>query len=132
MSESIRIAMGVEYNGSAYNGWQLQAHSPSVQQAIEAALSTVADEPIRVFCAGRTDTGVHALVQVIHFDTHAGRSERSWVFGANANLPKDVTTVWAKPVSGGFHARFSALSRRYRYVILNRDVRPAVLGTLIL
>jgi tRNA pseudouridine38-40 synthase len=131
MPETQRIAMGIEYNGSAYNGWQIQSHSPSVQYEVEKALSTVAAESIRIFCAGRTDTGVHGLGQVIHFDTQADRTERAWVFGTNANLPKDVTAVWAKSVPDEFHARFSAVSRRYRYVILNRDVRPAVLGTRV-
>ena len=92
------------------------------------ALATVADHPLRVICAGRTDTGVHALGQVVHFETQAERSERSWVFGANANLPKDVCVTWARPVVEDFHARYSALSRSYRYVIFNRPVRPALAG----
>lgn len=124
----MRIAMGLEYDGRAYCGWQFQEHSPSVQQQVEQALSVVANHPVRVHCAGRTDTGVHALGQVLHFDTDARRPPRSWVFGANANLPKDIVFTWAKPVPEDFHARFKATARRYRYVILNRPVRPSVLA----
>ncbi len=124
----MRIALGVEYDGSAFSGWQFQDHSPSVQAAVEQALAKVADRPVRVICAGRTDTGVHAAEQVIHFDTDVQRSMRSWVFGANANLPKEVATLWAAPVGDEFHARFSAVRRRYRYVIYNRHVRPTFLA----
>ncbi len=123
----MRVAMGVEYDGHPFCGWQYQDHSPSVQEAVERALSQVADEPIRVICAGRTDTGVHGIGQVIHFDTRAERSERAWVMGTNANLPKSVAVQWARPVSEDFHARFSAQRRRYRYVIFNRAVRPTFL-----
>lgn len=124
----MRLALGVEYDGSAFCGWQFQDHSPSVQAAVEKALTKVANTAVRVQCAGRTDTGVHATGQIIHFDTDAERSERSWVYGANANLPKEVVITWAKPVDDTFHARFSALNRRYRYVIFNRDVRPTFLA----
>lgn len=124
----MRLALGVEYDGSAFCGWQFQVHSPSVQAAVEKALTKVANTAVRVQCAGRTDTGVHATGQIIHFDTDAERSERSWVYGANANLPKEVVITWAKPVDDTFHARFSALNRRYRYVIFNRDVRPTFLA----
>ena len=124
----MRIAMGVEYDGTNYVGWQFQDNGISVQSVMENAISQVANEPIRVICAGRTDTGVHALGQVIHFDTAAQREERSWVFGSNTHLPKDVAVVWAKAVDDNFHARFSAKSRRYRYVILNREVRPTFLA----
>lgn len=125
----MRIALGVEYDGSRYHGWQLQEPGvPSVQRAVEQALGKVANHPVRVYCAGRTDTGVHATGQVIHFDSQVERSERSWVFGANANLPKDVCIRWARPVSEDFHARFSALKRAYRYVIFSRDVRPTFLA----
>lgn len=124
----MRIALGVEYDGSAFCGWQFQDHSPSVQGAVEQALSKVADEPVRIFCAGRTDTGVHASEQVIHFDTTIERPMRAWVFGANANLPKEVAILWATPISGEFHARFSARRRSYRYVICNRTVRPTFLA----
>jgi len=123
-----RIALGVEYNGTPYCGWQYQDHSPSVQLEVETALSKVANHPVRVICAGRTDTGVHATEQVIHFDSEAERTEHSWVFGANANLPDSVSILWARSVSEEFHARFSAVRRRYRYVIFNRRVRPALLA----
>lgn len=124
----MRMALGVEYDGTNYVGWQMQDNGPSVQAAVEAALARVADHPLRTVCAGRTDTGVHALAQVVHFDTPAERSERAWVFGANTHLPKDVAVIWAKPVDGEFHARFSARRRRYRYVIFNRPVRPTFLS----
>lgn len=124
----MRIALGIEYDGSAYCGWQYQDHSPSVQEKVEQALSRVANHAVRVVCAGRTDTGVHALGQVIHFDTDAQREAHSWVFGANANLPDDVRVIWAKHVDENFHARFSAVRRQYRYVIFNRQVRPAILA----
>jgi len=124
-----RIALGVEYDGSAFCGWQAQKEGvDTVQEAVEAAISQVADERLRVICAGRTDTGVHGAEQVVHFDTTAQRSERSWVFGANANLPKQVCILWASPVSDDFHARFSARKRRYQYVIFNRPVRPTFLA----
>lgn len=123
----MRIALGIEYDGSRYHGWQLQDGVTTVQACVEAALSRVADEPVRVVCAGRTDTGVHAAAQVVHFDTGAERTERSWVFGANANLPKDISVLWARPVPETFHARFKAERRRYRYVIFNRAVRPTFL-----
>jgi len=125
----MRIALGVEYNGHAYSGWQAQKDDvETVQETLEAALSVVADQPIRVICAGRTDTGVHGAEQVVHFDTDAKRSNRSWVYGANANLPKDVCVLWATPVPDDFHARFSARRRRYQYVIFNRNVRPTYLA----
>lgn len=124
----MRIAMGVEYDGAAFHGWQLQRRARSVQGSVEAALARVADHEIRVYCAGRTDTGVHATSQVIHFDSNAVRSDRSWVFGTNANLPKDVVITWAREVDGSFHARFSAQRRRYRYVIYSRPVRPTFLA----
>ncbi len=123
-----RYALGIEYDGANYCGWQLQDHSPSVQGEVEQALARVADQPIRVHCAGRTDTGVHATGQVIHFDSGAERDERAWVFGSNANLPKDIAVLWAQPVSEAFHARFSATRRSYRYVIFNRPVRPTFLA----
>lgn len=123
-----RIALGIEYNGSRYCGWQFQDHSPSIQEKVEAALSRVADHPVRVHCAGRTDTGVHAWGQVVHFDTTAVRENHAWVLGGNANLPADISILWARPVTEEFHARFSALRRQYRYVIFNRSVRPAVLA----
>ena len=124
----MRLAVGIEYDGSGFNGWQFQNNGVSVQEKVEHALSFVADHPVRVVCAGRTDTGVHAVGQVVHFDTDARRSERSWVFGANANLPKSVAAVWVREVDESFHARFSAQARRYRYVIFNRPVRPTFLA----
>ena len=121
-----RIALGVEYDGAEFKGWQIQSSGRSVQDSLQQALSSVADEPVQVTGAGRTDAGVHALIQVAHFDTEAHRSMRSWVLGANANLPPDVSVRWAKPVPDDFHARFGALARSYRYLILNRSTRPAV------
>ena len=125
----MKIAAGVEYDGSGFCGWQSQRGVRTVQKCVETALSKVADHAINVICAGRTDSGVHAMGQVIHFETHASRSTRAWVLGANANLPGDVGLRWAQPVEEHFHARFSAISRRYRYIILNRWVRPAVFRT---
>lgn len=127
----MRIALGVEYNGSHYNGWQYQDHSPSIQEAVEKALSKVADQKVTVICAGRTDTGVHAMQQVIHFETEAERTEYSWLHGGNANLPKDISFLWAKQISYEFHARYTATARQYRYVILNRNVRPSYLKSLV-
>jgi tRNA pseudouridine38-40 synthase len=124
----MRIALGIEYDGSGFNGWQVQSNGRGVQASVEAALTKVADHPVNVVCAGRTDTGVHALNQVVHFDTHAQRSDRSWIFGCNANLPKTVAVTWANAVDEAFHARFSATRRRYRYVIFNRAVRPTFLA----
>ncbi len=124
----MRIALGIEYDGRPYCGWQYQDHSPSVQATLEQALSSVAAQPVRVICAGRTDTGVHAAEQVVHFDTEVQRDEKAWVRGGNVNLPKSVSVLWARTVSDTFHARFSAVRRRYRYVIFNREVRPAFLA----
>ena len=124
----MRIAAGVEYDGRRFHGWQTQGDERCVQDTVEAALSAVADAPIRVSCAGRTDTGVHALGQVIHFDSPVERPERAWVLGANTALPNDVSLRWARPVPDGFHARFSALSRSYRYFILDRSARSSLLA----
>ena len=124
-----RIALGLEYDGSGYSGWQLQAGpEPTVQGKLEAALAYIANEPVRTYCAGRTDAGVHAVNQVVHFDTVAQRDTRAWILGTNTCLPADIRVRWAQPVSKEFHARFSATARRYRYVIDNRQVRPALLG----
>ena len=122
----MRIALGIEYDGTAYNGWQRQRAGVGVQQRVEEALSTVADENIEVICAGRTDTGVHASAQVVHFDTASERSERSWLLGSNTNLPDDISVTWARPVVGDFHARYSATSRSYEYRVLNRLQRSAL------
>ncbi|WP_406663368.1 tRNA pseudouridine(38-40) synthase TruA [Gallaecimonas sp. GXIMD1310] len=123
----MRIALGIEYDGSRYYGWQRQQEVDSVQARLEAAISKVADSPTEVFCAGRTDAGVHATGQVVHFDTQAERGNGAWTLGLNANLPDDVAVRWAQPVSDDFHARFSATARRYRYVIVNQPFRPGVL-----
>lgn len=124
----MRIAFGVEYLGTDFFGWQNQPHARSVQGCIEAALSKVANHPVAVVCAGRTDTGVHAVGQVIHADVIAQRSLRGWVLGTNSHLPKDISLLWAKAVDDDFHARFSAIARHYRYLILNRLTRPALLA----
>jgi len=124
----MRIALGVEYDGSNYQGWQAQRDASTVQFQIESALSRVASHPVRVHCSGRTDAGVHASAQVAHFDTDASRDGHNWLLGANVSLPHDISVVWAKPVPEQFHARFSALRRRYNYLILNRLARPAVLA----
>jgi tRNA pseudouridine38-40 synthase len=116
----MRIALGIEYDGTSYNGWQRQKTGLGVQQRVEEALAIVANERVEVVCAGRTDTGVHASGQVVHFDTQSERSNRSWLLGANTNLPADVAVTWARPVDAEFHARFSATARCYRYAILNR------------
>jgi tRNA pseudouridine38-40 synthase len=122
----MRIALGLEYDGSAFRGWQSQAHAVGIQSLVERALGIVADERIEVTAAGRTDAGVHALMQVVHFDTTAVRSERGWMLGATSNLPKQISVLWAREVSDAFHARYSAQARSYRYYILNRPVRPAI------
>lgn len=121
-----RFAAGLEYDGSAFFGWQTQSHARSVQQILNAAIGVVANEPISSAAAGRTDTGVHACGQVVHFDTGAERSLRSWLLGINSNLPPDTAVQWVRAVPSDFHARYSALARTYRYVILNREVRSAL------
>ncbi len=122
-----RVALGVAYDGSAYHGWQAQTGLSTVQAALEKALSFVANEPIHIHCAGRTDAGVHASEQVLHFDTHVERTDHAWIFGANSNLPHDISILWAKNVAENFHARYSARARRYRYIIYNDKIRPAIL-----
>lgn len=121
-----RFALGLEYDGSHFCGWQSQPSGCGVQDALEQALAGVAGERVRVHAAGRTDTGVHALSQVIHFDTAAMRPESAWVRGTNALLPASVSVLWARQVSDEFHARFSAQERRYRYILLNHPVRPGL------
>ena len=122
----MRIALGIEYDGSTFKGWQSQRGQKTVQSALETALGVVANEPIITTCAGRTDAGVHALFQVIHFDTEIYRDPRSWTHGCNANLPHSISVVWAKIVSSHFHARFSAIERTYNYLIYNRSIRSAI------
>ncbi|HET9484351.1 MAG TPA: tRNA pseudouridine(38-40) synthase TruA [Xanthomonadales bacterium] len=122
----MRYALGIEYDGTDFMGWQLQPHGPSVQGAVEQAVGFVADAPVHTTCAGRTDAGVHARCQVVHFDAGAKRTARAWVLGANARLPQGVCIRWAHPVEDAFHARFSAVARRYTYTIVNRAVRPAL------
>ncbi len=124
----MRIALGIEYDGGPFYGWQRQAHASSVQQIVEEAISEVADTPIRVYAAGRTDTGVHATEQIIHFDSLAERDAKAWVTGVNTHLPGSISILWAKPVDQDFHARRSAQARLYRYIILNRAARPALLN----
>ena len=121
-----RIALGLEYDGSAFCGWQTQPAGCAVQDELEAALAQLAGERVSTVCAGRTDAGVHALGQVVHFDTAAQRPLTAWVRGSNALLPPHVAVTWAHVVNPQFHARYSARERRYRYVLLNRPVRPAV------
>lgn len=125
----MRIALGIEYNGTHYFGWQRQREVNSVQGELERALANVANEPIETFCAGRTDAGVNATGQVVHFDTNAKRDMRGWIMGVNSHLPNDIAVRWAQQVDDSFHARFSATARRYRYIIYNRKFRPAILGT---
>ncbi len=130
---SKKIAVEVEYDGTHYYGWQIQRKPtmPTVQAEIERALSIVANEPIHTYCAGRTDSGVHATSQIIHFETRAVRSEKSWICGTNVNLPRNIVIKWAKSVPEDFHARFSATARTYRYIILNSSVRSAILDKKI-
>jgi len=122
----MRLAAGIEYDGSGFYGWQRQRQSPTAQACLEAALGRVANHPVTVHCAGRTDTGVHAHCQVVHFDTDAERSERSWVLGTNTHLHPGISVLWVRQADSAFHARFSATRRRYRYRMLNRWVRPAI------
>jgi tRNA pseudouridine38-40 synthase len=123
---TIRIALGIEYDGSRFLGWQTQPGGGTVQDALEAALSGIAAAPVGVTCAGRTDRGVHARAQVVHFDTGAERPDSAWVRGVNATLPEAIAVLWSRRVAPDFHARYSARSRSYRYVLLNRAVRPAL------
>lgn len=127
----MRLALGVSYRGGAYCGWQRQPTDSTVQGCVEAALSRFADMPVEVTCAGRTDTGVHALNQVVHFDTALDREIVSWVRGTNRYLPADIAIQWCTPVADDFHARFSALGRRYIYVLRESPVRPALEAGLV-
>ena len=130
----MRLALGIEYNGSGYCGWQSQPSGCGIQDRLETAIASflgAPDERVPVVCAGRTDTGVHALMQVVHLDTGIMRDEISWVRGVNASLPADIRVIWSRRVSDEFHARFSAESRTYRYLLLNDAVEPAVMrGTI--
>ena len=122
----VRIALGIEYDGSRFCGWQTQTAACSVQDALQRALAVIAGHPVEVVAAGRTDAGVHATLQVVHFDTTAHRPNSAWVRGVNSFLPDSVAVLWAQPVNAEFHARFSAQSRNYRYLLLNHPVRPAI------
>lgn len=124
----MRYALGIEYDGSRYHGWQRQKNATSVQERLEKALSKIANEPIEVICAGRTDTGVNATNQIVHFETEKIRKDVAWTLGVNTNLPKDIAVSWVKEVSQDFHARFSATARRYRYIIYNNKMRSAILS----
>ncbi|VTU35483.1 tRNA pseudouridine synthase A [Variovorax sp. PBL-H6] len=122
----MRLALGVRYQGEAYEGWQSQLSGRTVQDKLEAALGRLADQPISTLCAGRTDAGVHALMQVVHFDTSIERKPVSWVRGTNRFLPDDIAVQWAQPVPSQFHCRASALTRRYLYVLSQSPVRPSL------
>ena len=122
----MRIALGLSYSGTAYEGWQSQLSGNTVQDRLEKALGKFAAQPLRTLCAGRTDAGVHALMQVVHFDTSLQRELPSWVRGTNAFLPRDIAVQWAREVPAEFHCRGSAISRRYAYVLLESPVRPSV------
>ncbi|MCF6345544.1 MAG: tRNA pseudouridine(38-40) synthase TruA [Thiomicrorhabdus sp.] len=126
-----KIALGIEYLGFNYCGYQRQLDCPTVQGHLEAAISSIANTPIGLVCAGRTDTGVHAIGQVVHFELAAERPLKAWLQGANTKLPADIRVRWAQAVDEGFHARFSAVARQYRYVIFNRSVNSAVLANRV-
>ncbi len=122
----MRVALGITYNGSVYEGWQSQLSGNTVQDKLELALAKFSTQSIRVSCAGRTDAGVHGLMQVVHFDTLLERETASWVRGTNAFLPRDIAVQWARTVPDEFHSRGSAIARRYAYVVLESSVRPSV------
>jgi tRNA pseudouridine38-40 synthase len=121
-----RIALAIEYDGSDFQGWQRQKNTASIQQTLETALSQIAAAPINTICAGRTDAGVHATAQVVHFESAIHRDTRAWVFGTNTLLPKSIRVLWARSVSPDFNARRSAIGRRYCYVIYNHPLRPSL------
>jgi tRNA pseudouridine38-40 synthase len=123
-----RLAVGVEYDGGSYSGWQQQRSANSIQSTLERALSSIADQPVEMVCAGRTDAGVHAREQVAHFDTTAMRTSTAWLLGSNTELPADISVSWVRAVPDHFHARYSAQARTYRYLILNRAARSALLA----
>ncbi|WWP00232.1 MAG: tRNA pseudouridine(38-40) synthase TruA [Candidatus Dasytiphilus stammeri] len=127
-----KLALGIEYNGSRYYGWQCQKFVPSIQASLEEALSKIANHSIKTYCAGRTDAGVHSIGQVVHFETHALRDTSAWIKGVNRYLPHDITVRWVKNVDKDFHARFSARARLYRYIIYNYRSRPALFNTQVM
>jgi len=127
----MRIALGIEYNGHGFYGWQAQRDLLTIQGTLEEALSKVANEPIYLFCAGRTDANVHATGQVVHFDTRAKRHIDAWIWGTNSHLPASIVVKWARAVDHSFHARFTATARRYKYIIYNHPIRPAILSTRV-
>ena len=122
----VKFAVGIEYAGTAYSGWQIQKHAASIQQHIEEAIGYVANHRVQLVCAGRTDAGVHAVEQVAHFESTAKRDIRSWILGSNCQLPRDIRIKWIIPVESDFHARFSAIARSYRYIIINSAVPSAL------
>ena len=126
-----RIILGIEYDGSHFAGWQCQKDQRTAQGELEKALSKIADQKVVVQCAGRTDTGVHALEQVVHFDCDVARSHESWLMGGNTNLPEDIRITWVKDAVDDFHARYSAIARFYRYVILNRKMKSALMRSQV-
>lgn len=122
----MRYALAIEYDGSGFCGWQHQKHCVSVQVVVERALSKIAGEKIELTCSGRTDSGVHAIAQIVHFDTFVQRPDRAWLLGTNSQLEESVSVHWVAAVGDDFHARYSALHRRYRYIILNRLAKPGL------
>jgi len=127
----MRIALGLEYSGAPFTGWQSQADGRGVQDALERALAAIADARIGTIAAGRTDAGVHATMQVVHFDTDATRPENAWIRGVNSHLPADIAVQWAQPVPADFHARFAASGRHYTYLLLSRPTRPALVASRV-
>jgi len=123
----MKYAACIEYDGTAYFGWQRLTHGSSVQGEVEKSLSKVANHKVELTCAGRTDSGVHGIGQIVHFESDAIRDQKAWQMGCNTNLPDDISMRWIQPVTDDFHARFSAKSRRYRYIILNQITRPAII-----
>ena len=126
-----KYAACIEYDGTDYHGWQRLKDSSSVQEEVEKALSSVANHQIELTCAGRTDSGVHGIGQVVHFESDATRDEKAWRMGCNTNLPDNIVLRWIQPMEESFHARFSATSRRYRYIILDNQIRPALLNNKV-
>ncbi|HMI77046.1 MAG TPA: tRNA pseudouridine(38-40) synthase TruA [Buchnera sp. (in: enterobacteria)] len=123
----MKFALGVKYHGRNYHGWQSQKNTYTIQYELEKALSKIANHKVDVVCAGRTDAGVHSICQVVHFSTQVVRCKKSWIFGVNSYLPNDIAVIWIKLVPESFHARYSALTRSYRYIIYNNTVRPVIL-----